>query len=827
VPEVGENRTVNGRDSATTPRSLGRRISTVLARTLVASIPALLLGVYARWPAAAFLPYVTLAPWVVLYTDDRQPRVPLPYYFAAAYAGWILLYPQAFRFGPVAPFAMGIVNFLPMLAFAPLLRRVHHALHLPRSLTVPLIWVSVEWLRATYSVAHFDLYRIGASQARFPLLIQIVEWTGVYGLTFLVAAVNGWLADLFFALRDHRGSIFAALRTPRVARGGAALGLAFALTLGYGAVRLGAGNESDGPRIAIVQPNVHRTMRNPVGVHLSQLRLTDESVEPGEADLIVWPENSILDNIRRENAYLDDLTWLAREKHARLLIGALDDSSDVRGKTTNQAVLIDTDGEILAQYDKQLLFPWGEYIPGDELLRRFFPPVYRAHRMLCRKGWGFVPTGVPGTETTVLTLPWRDADLPFAALICNENTYPPIPAEAGRRGARFLVNITSEGIVGGPVQEQLLRMSILRAVESRIPYVRVGNTGISAIIDAHGSVRRVLRGERGHTISDAGVMIDTVPLSDLGPTPYANSRDAFAKACVGIAIALYLAGLSRVRLRRAAAVALAIGGILGLPGCLYSAPEIGDDPHRARPALERGRELRAEGPAAYPAAIQQFALACGDPETCLEAMPLAADCFDALRRMETGAEFFAEIARTRPEAAPLARGYTGFFLSKAGYVDRALAEFEAALAEQPIGDVYRWLGKLRIKIGDRAAGIEALRRGLELEPDDAEMMFVLGNALRLEGHPDEAEALLLRVLDVRLDHGSAWVKLGLIRQSRGDVDRARSAFLRAIDVDPDNVEARFMLAREALYERRLDEFDRLLAEIQSIEATLGRGPRDD
>ena len=85
----------------------------------------------------------------------------------------------------------------------------------------------------------------------------------------------------------------------------------------------------------------------------------------------------------------------------------------------------------------------------------------------------------------------------------DENTYPPIPAEAGRLGARFFINITSEGLVGGPIQEQLLRICILRAVENGIPYVRAGNTGISGFIDAEGRVRSVLRGRRGGSIGDS------------------------------------------------------------------------------------------------------------------------------------------------------------------------------------------------------------------------------------------------------------------------------------------------------------------------------------
>ena len=86
----------------------------------------------------------------------------------------------------------------------------------------------------------------------------------------------------------------------------------------------------------------------------------------------------------------------------------------------------------------------------------------------------------------ILEFPWRGGTSRFAPLICVENTYPPLPASAGRIGADFFLNITSEGLVGGPVQEQLLRIAMLRAIENRMSYVRVGNTGISGVIDATG-----------------------------------------------------------------------------------------------------------------------------------------------------------------------------------------------------------------------------------------------------------------------------------------------------------------------------------------------------
>lgn len=509
-------------------------------RLVLALSSAVLLGIYAWWPSLAGVCYVALVPWVLLYTDDRESRVSLGYYFLAAYVTWILVHPQAFRFGWFVPFGMAAVLFVPGVVFAPLLRRIHHRFALPRSLSVPLAWVTMELLRATFAVSHWDFYRLGYSQARFGALVQIADVVGVYGLSFLVAAVNGLCADLAFALRDERWSLARAVTTRRVALGAMAIAAGFGLVSLYGVYRLGTTGRMDGPRLAIVQPNLHHTIRNAVGVHLGQIVLTATQIDTDEADLIVWPENAILDSIYREGAYLEDLAWLAEDKQSFLLVGALGEPEGRPGKTTNAAFLLDKTGAVLKRYDKLVLFPWSEYVPFDGVLEKIAPSLQRAHRAITRKGWGFLPTGTRGREMTLFTLPWQGEELSFATLICNENTYPPIPAEAGRQGARFFVNITSEGLVGGPVQEQLLRISILRAVENRIPYVRVGNTGISGFIDARGQVVSLLRGERGHTIGVAGVLVERIALSVGNTTIYARSHDAFAVACTLVTFILFV-----------------------------------------------------------------------------------------------------------------------------------------------------------------------------------------------------------------------------------------------------------------------------------------------
>ncbi len=70
---------------------------------------------------------------------------------------------------------------------------------------------------ALVTPGHFDIYHLGYNQARFPVVVQIASVFGHYGISFLVASINGLLADVWFALRDGEWSVRRALR-PRLLR---------------------------------------------------------------------------------------------------------------------------------------------------------------------------------------------------------------------------------------------------------------------------------------------------------------------------------------------------------------------------------------------------------------------------------------------------------------------------------------------------------------------------------------------------------------------------------------------------------------------------------
>jgi apolipoprotein N-acyltransferase len=128
---------------------------------------------------------------------------------------------------------------------------------------------------------------------------------------------------------------------------------------------------------------------------------------------------------------------------------------------------------------------------------------------------------------------------PLAAFICYEAIFPDLVREFAARGAQLLVNITNDGWYGrtsAPYQH--FAMAKFRAVENERYLVRAANTGITAVVDAHG---RVLE-QTG--LFERGVVVRDVPLLT-GTTFYARHGDLFAWSCLAGAAAVTLAGWRR------------------------------------------------------------------------------------------------------------------------------------------------------------------------------------------------------------------------------------------------------------------------------------------
>jgi apolipoprotein N-acyltransferase len=140
----------------------------------------------------------------------------------------------------------------------------------------------------------------------------------------------------------------------------------------------------------------------------------------------------------------------------------------------NRADLLDASGAVTATYDKISLVPFGEYVPYPRLLPFLAPLAPLATGM------------VPGSGATVLPV----GRTGIGVLICYESIVPALARRLVAGGATVLVNMTNDGwFVGTAAVEQSLAQATFRAIEHRVPLVRVAGTGVSAVIDIDGQVR--------------------------------------------------------------------------------------------------------------------------------------------------------------------------------------------------------------------------------------------------------------------------------------------------------------------------------------------------
>jgi apolipoprotein N-acyltransferase len=346
-------------------------------------------------------------------------------------------------------------------------------------LCAPVLWVSLEYLRSTHSEYGFSWLGLGYSQFQTLPVIQLAEWTGVYGISWFLILVNCGLFLFWKCWREqtqtdielHTGwrILFVTL-------------LISSLWLAYGNQRLkhyssfGANNEKI--KIALVQGNVEQFMKwNPVYQNIVINKYRDLTLKAAEEnpDLIIWPETSTPFYFEESPGETDLIRTLAREIKIPILFGS-PHREKIDGKVIyfNSAYLVSESGETLGRYDKMHLVPFGEFVPFRKIL--FF--IEKLVVMIGDFG--------RGTEATVM----QTAGNRVGVSICYEMIFPDLIRQAVKNGANFLVNITNDAWFGqSAASYQHRSMGALRAVENRISIVRAANTGISGTIDATGNLR--------------------------------------------------------------------------------------------------------------------------------------------------------------------------------------------------------------------------------------------------------------------------------------------------------------------------------------------------
>ena len=384
-------------------------------------------------------------------------------------------------------------------------------------------WAGTEFARVELGIGDpFGL--LGYSQVPFSSLVQIADVTGVYGISFAVAAANAALAEVWLASRgDAR---------PAAAAGALATALAAVLLcLGYEAMR--DDPEAEGPpqRVAVAQANLDlgtQWRQELYGRNLTEhLQLTHEVLTPKRPAVVVWPESAMTFFVEDEPLYRQSIASVLGPADVELLAGGVH-VEDRAGtpRYYNSAFLLRPSGEVAGRYDKEHLLPFAEYFPFGSIA-------------VLKREFGRVREFTPGRPTPPLKTRIGAAGV----VICNEAMFPRIVAERVSEGAELLVNLSNDSWLGDrQFSLQALDMARMRAIEQRRDLIRASTAGPSAIIDASGDVRAMTEPFTRGTL--AGTVHPRVQRSF-----YASVGDAFAMCFVAVVVLELLAAINRWRRR--------------------------------------------------------------------------------------------------------------------------------------------------------------------------------------------------------------------------------------------------------------------------------------
>jgi protein O-GlcNAc transferase len=143
---------------------------------------------------------------------------------------------------------------------------------------------------------------------------------------------------------------------------------------------------------------------------------------------------------------------------------------------------------------------------------------------------------------------------------------------------------------------------------------------------------------------------------------------------------------------------------------------------------------------------------------------------------------------------------------EAGELAEAEALYRKILAAQPNdSDVLQLLGMLNSQMGRKETAVELLRRALALAPDAPDCHYNLGIVLAELSRYEEAIVALRRATALKPDFAEAFQHLGISLRANKELEPAAAAFSRAVELQPEFGEALNNLGTVLRLQNKLEE----------------------
>jgi apolipoprotein N-acyltransferase len=202
--------------------------------------------------------------------------------------------------------------------------------------------------------------------------------------------------------------------------------------------------------------------------HLKETEIAMNEIS-SKPDVIVWPENSVDVDPFVNKEVGSRIAEVAVKYQTPIIVGAVLRSE--KGPI-NASIMWNSLGFVQSAYDKRVLTPFGEYIPLRNLAQLVSPLTKN------------VADFQPGKRLVTHKI----ESVIVGPVICYEIINDSAVASMANNSNILLVQTNNATFASSAQSEQQLNISRIRAVENNRWTISVSTTGVSALIDNHGTI---------------------------------------------------------------------------------------------------------------------------------------------------------------------------------------------------------------------------------------------------------------------------------------------------------------------------------------------------
>lgn len=351
--------------------------------------------------------------------------------------------------------------------------------------SVYTLWEYVKctgFLAYPWGTIHMTFYKLKS-------FCQIVDITGVRGITFFISYLSAILALLFMdsiksSVKNsfilNKNIIFSVLSI-------------FLLVEAYGIIQFSKDRKPlKYINTVLIQQNIDSwaTKGDNISIEISQ-DLTQKGIKEFKnqgirPDLIVWSEAILHYPFPEAMNYYSvqpksyPLIKYIRDTNIPTIIGAPYSVDFDKGMFSNSVIIFNKDGNLQGNYAKIHLVPFAEHIPFTE---------YEFIRNLLDTLVGFSSGWEAGKEFKVFEIPTKDNSVKISTPICFEDAFADICRGLKKLGTELFVNVSDDSwSLTKSAEYQHFVIAWFRAIEFRTTLLRSTNAGYTVVITPNGEI---------------------------------------------------------------------------------------------------------------------------------------------------------------------------------------------------------------------------------------------------------------------------------------------------------------------------------------------------